>query len=350
MTCKKWTVLTLACFFGALLLLGTFVAVIDPLFHYHAPLDGLPYKLEDERYQNDGIVRHFDYDAIITGTSMTENFKTSEFDSLFDAKAVKVPFHGSYFKETDENLRRAFSENPHIRFVVRSLDLSAIISQKDMEPNFDYPAYLYDDLLYNDVQYVLNKEILIKTVELAMERGAMDSFDSYAYWGDYPLYAKEAVLAQYQRQEAVEEQTPFTDADRQTIRDNLEQNVLELVRMHPETEFYLFFPPYSIVYWDGRVLSGSAHMLLQSMKYAAELLLECDNIHLFLFSDNFSLVTDLSNYKDSQHYSPAVNSQMLQWMHDGEYELTRENYQERWSQMEAFYLQYDYDSIFREDS
>lgn len=49
---------------------------IDPLFHYHKPLQGYGYPLDNERYQNDGITRNFEYDSITTGTSMVENFKT----------------------------------------------------------------------------------------------------------------------------------------------------------------------------------------------------------------------------------------------------------------------------------
>lgn len=83
--------------------------VIDPFLHYHGPLAGLEYPLLDERYQNDGIARHFSYDALITGTSMTQNFKPSEFDALWGAEAVKIAFSGASYREVDENVRRALT-------------------------------------------------------------------------------------------------------------------------------------------------------------------------------------------------------------------------------------------------
>jgi hypothetical protein len=58
----------------------------------------------DERYLNDGIVKHFDYDSIITGTSMTQNFRASEFDELFKAHCVKVPLSGASYREINELL------------------------------------------------------------------------------------------------------------------------------------------------------------------------------------------------------------------------------------------------------
>ena len=91
---KRWCVSFLCMTMLLLLAGGSINGIVDPYFHYHKPLAGLEYAIYDERYQNDGIVKHFDYDAILTGTSMTENFKTSEFDALF-LKASTIFFASS---------------------------------------------------------------------------------------------------------------------------------------------------------------------------------------------------------------------------------------------------------------
>ena len=138
--------------------LGMLTIIIDPYFHYHAPLNFLEYPIENERYQNDGIVKHFQYNAIITGTSMTDNFKTSEFDEIFEVDSIKVPFPGARFKEINENLERAVQANPEIKIIVRALDYDFLLFDKDAvryEPDF-YPTYLYDNKLYNDVKYFFN--------------------------------------------------------------------------------------------------------------------------------------------------------------------------------------------------
>ena len=87
---KKWSICCLVFALVILTAAGAMTTVIDPFFHYHAPLDGLQYPIDNQRYQNDGIVKHFSYDALITGTSMTENFKTSEFDTLFGVNSSLV--------------------------------------------------------------------------------------------------------------------------------------------------------------------------------------------------------------------------------------------------------------------
>ena len=75
--------------------IGFWVYKVDPIMHYRKPnTDGYFYVLNNQRSQNDGISKHFDYDALITGTSMTENFKTSEMNDIFDCTSIKVSYSG----------------------------------------------------------------------------------------------------------------------------------------------------------------------------------------------------------------------------------------------------------------
>ena len=83
MTAKKWMQFFFIYSLILLIIIGGVVAYIDPFFHYHKPNSTFYYTLDNARSQNDGILKHFDYDAVITGSSITENFKTSEFDLLF---------------------------------------------------------------------------------------------------------------------------------------------------------------------------------------------------------------------------------------------------------------------------
>ena len=46
--------------------------------------------------------------------------------------------------------------------------------------------------------------------------------------------------------------------------------------------------------------------------------------------------------------SEDVNNMILQWMKSGEYELTKENYEDYIAKEKAFYTSYDYDQLFGE--
>ena len=149
---------------GTLLILaGGMTAVIDPFFHYHKPLKQLEYPLErgKERYLNNGIIQNFDYDAAITGTSMMQNFKTSQFDDLFGTHSVKVTLTGDTYWAIDEEIRTIFDNKSDIKYIFRCLDYNKIFDDKS-DYNYDnVPTYLYDNNIWNDVQYLFNKDIFI---------------------------------------------------------------------------------------------------------------------------------------------------------------------------------------------
>lgn len=349
---KKWVLLFVGVYLFLLLGIGTMTAVIDACFHYHKPFPGIQYLINDERYQNNGIVKHFDYDAIITGTSLTENFKTSELDKLFGVNAVKVPFSGASFKEINDNLLIAVQYNSDIKMIVRCLDYSVLSAPADAMRYEEekYPRYLYDDILYNDVSYLFNKDILLKETWNAIAstfRGETTTdFDAYANWQDKCVFGKEAVDAAYVRHEKYSETVSFTEEDYQNTTENITKNVIDLVKEHPEIEFYLFFSPYSIYYWDYLNQNGRLEWQFGMEEYAIELLLEYDNIHLFSFETEYEMICNLDNYKDPHHYSEDINSQILIWMKEGKHELAKENYKEYCSCIRDFYTNYDYDSLF----
>lgn len=346
---KAWVIATTAASALLLLLAGLFVAVVDPFFHYHAPAEGLAYIIDSERYQNDGIVKHFSYDAIITGTSMTENFRTTDMDALFGTRSVKTAFSGGSFREVNDNLERAFAANDDIRIVVRSLDLMKIVMDENEVSDFDYPTYLYDDALINDVRYLLNKDVILRAendIRYTRSGGETTPFDYYANWMSSYTFGKEYAISAEPRAERVESVTPFTEEDEAILEANLTRNVTALAAAHPETEFYLFLPPYSVIWWDEQERLGLLERQLDINERTMELLLEHDNIHLFSFCNCFSVVTALDNYKDSKHYSDIINHLMLVWMSSGQYEVTRDNWQDLCREAREFYESYDYDSIY----
>lgn len=354
---KRWLGLTLGLTAAGLVFFGGLTAVVDPFFHFHKPLSGLAYPIDSERYQNDGISRHFTYDAVITGTSMTENFKASQFDSLFGTNSIKIPFGGATYKEVDQAVRRAVSYNPDIKIVLRSLDGSFLIQDKDAwNETAPRPDYLYDKNPFNDVNYIWNKEVIfgnVKSVFARTEAGEKTTtFDQYMNWAPEKEWGKEAVLRTYSRpEERFVRENPLTEEDARMVRENLEQNVIAAARENPEITFYCFFPPYSVAYWDSELAAkGDMGRQIEALRLAASLLLEVDNIRLFAFDDQTQITCNLDNYMDVLHYSEAVGDQLLVWMAAGEHRLTRENMDAYFEKVEAFYRGYDYEGIYTEEN
>ena len=348
---KKWFQ---KCILVLLLLLVLIVAVVvfvDPYFHYHKPFDFMSYRLYEERYINDGIGRHFDYDAIITGTSMAQNFKPSEMDALFGTRAVKMPFSGAGYAELSENLDRALARNGNVKMVLWAVDYNGLLRSYDWQQYENYPTYLYDDNPFNDVSYVLNKSILyhgvMPSVLMSLTGQPRTTMDEYSSWVNET--GLEHILLSYDRNNVnIPATVDFGDSEKQTVIQTIENNFVDLIEKYPDTEFYLFYTPYSICYWDALNIKGTIQRQTEAEKLATEMLLQYPNVKLYNFFDQYEVICNPDYYNDDGHYSAEINSRILGWMAEGTGLLTQDNYEERLKEEQNFYLSYDYDSIYRE--
>ena len=201
----------------------------------------------------------------------------------------------------------------------------------------------------NDVSYVLNKEMMIKgldNVRYTLGGGISTSFDEYSYWSDYYEFGANAVLQSYERGNKSEVSRELTEEERHIALDNISQNVIGVARCNPDVEFYIFYPPYSIVWWDSINNSGMVDYYIETMRMLTEEALEYKNINVFDFFGNYQLVCDLDNYKDYVHYSAEINSKILFWIRENKFLLTKDNYNEHFEELRDFYLNYDYDNLF----
>lgn len=353
MNAGKWVKSFLIIMLAFVVIVGGLVIYIDPFFHYHAPLEGWSYELSDQRSQNDGITKYFDYNAIITGTSTIENCLTSEFDALFGVDSVKIPYPGATLREINDNLEVAYATHDDIEIVLRVLDYSYLITDKDaMRYDMgDYPDYLYDANPLNDVQYLFNRSVLLEYVlpsilqRLSGGEGGITSFDDYGSSAADEC-SKEKALGGATSFGTAAEQVSLTDAEITMLRENVEQNVIAIAQTHPETTFYLFFPPYSAVWYAYLKEEGTLLSQMEAVEITARMILEeTDNVELYSFNLNTDLIFDLDNYKDHAHYGAHVNSMILEWIAAGEGRLTLENLDEHIAQETELYLNYDYNLL-----
>lgn len=344
-----WIIATLILIFIPFFIFASVTIYLDPFFHYHAPLKNYEYFLNNQRYQNDGIIRHFEYDSIITGTSMTENFMTSEADQIYDADFIKTPYSGGLYKEINSCIQKAYDSGKELKYVIRCLDYTMLIKDKnEYRHDAQYPTYLYNENLFDDVNYILNKSVFfdydLGIIDYTRNGNKTTSFDTYSNWSKKYTYGAESVLASYTLNEPQQPQK-LTRKEQRLVIGNIRQNVTDLANEHPETTFYIFFPPYSIGYWDMAKNNGTMNKIISAERLAIKELLKCPNIKPYSFCNNFELVCNLDNYKDDVHYGEWINSQILEWMHKGEYLLTEDNYQKYIKTKRKFYNSYDYHSL-----
>lgn len=332
-------------------LIAGIMIIVDPYFHYHKPLKFLNYRLGNERYINDGIIRNFDYNAIIIGTSMTQNFKSSQFDKLFNVKSIKIPFSGATFKEIDDNVERALKYNSNVEIILRGLDYGIILNDFQKMAYNNYPEYLYDDNIFNDYKYLLNKDIIIKglgaTFYYTLTKKNTTTFDEYGNWEKSCIPGKKSVLSSHKREKKENKIKKLSKEEIQVLDKNIEKNLLDIPKKYPNIKFIYFITPYSIVYWDDLNQKGEIEKQIMIEKYMIEKILEISNIELYSFFDNYELICDLDNYKDAGHYIGKVNDKILNCIKNKEYQLNKENYLKYINKNLEFYKNYNYDEIYK---
>lgn len=352
---KKFNVLTLSMVSVVLIIIALYTIIIDPFFHYHKPLENLnyPFLYEDEYYINNGIARNFEYDAIITGSSMTTNFECSQFDELFSVNSVKISADGQVLKMANENLVEAFRRNNDIKLVLRSIDSTLLVKEKDFigTNNFSYPMYLYNDNIFDDVNYLFNRNVIFEKNVKILNNGNLQygssSFDMYGNWGSGNTFGRDAVIASYNRPTVASEVFGVTQMHIDMMLENLEYNVISVIDSNPNTTFLLFVPPYSICYWDEVVREKRLDYTLSIQKLAVESFFEYPNVKVYDFSDAYDVITNLDNYKDKMHYGKWINAYIIDEISKDNHRVTIENCDEYYEGLKAFYNAYDYEVIYQ---
>jgi hypothetical protein len=333
---------------SVVLFFGAAMYGMDPLLQYGPESNLFSYYTYTEIYSNPGIAKNYDYNAVLLGSSMVENADVNEIDSLFGCTTVKLPYSGASAYNYKCILDVCYDSGHQIDKVFWSLDEYSLTTDPNT-PRYPLPEYLYDFDKTNDLSYVLNMDIvyfytiknaigtLTNQTEPLMKNGAWISEENYNKANalasiSYPMDAQEDRGKDYVAQD---------------LSDNLQQNILPYIQNHPETEFYIFFPPYSISYWymskqDGK-LAAEYHIL----ETLVEELLEYENVNLYFFQDQEEIITNLENYKDYSHFSPSINCYMSNQIAQDQNRLTEENYRERLDAFYQYLLNFDYDGFYQ---
>lgn len=343
---KKWSFIVVGGVLFLLIGIALMVIVIDPFLHYHKPVSFLEYPLLEERYINDGIARHYEYQGIITGSSTSQNFKASQVETLFNVATIKQTYAGGTFYEVSNGLRRAFSYNDDINTVIWGLDLTRLGSDAYEEAYDGIPTYMYDNNIFNDVSYLFNLDVLrrcVNVINYTKSGQKTPSMDDYCSWYEWAEYGRENVLSGTIDYSTYTEEAVLTDEIAATITENIINNIVNLAKENPDVNFYLFYTPMSAVAWYGVINEKQLNYQIDILNLVTSLLLEQDNIHLFDFADNLDVTTNLDNYMDTMHYSEQISELILTKIHDGDGELQADNYKAYYDKVKKLYADFEYD-------
>ncbi|MBR5419545.1 MAG: hypothetical protein IK115_00200 [Lachnospiraceae bacterium] len=333
---KRLAAITLLC----MLAVAFVVVLFDPFYHYHGPLPGMQPVLEERDYEVIGTIDHFDYDAILLGDSLVENTNTRWLSELFEAKAVKAIRAGGSNADLLFYLDRAY-EAGELKQVFYCIDRAVLCADTTLTfPENDY-WYLVNRNPLDDWKYLWNKDVLLKKIPIQLAYNTVLDYDpGEAYdWYRTKTFSTESMKVYYEPQENFDEAQP--------VPAEFEENLAllkERISAHPETVFYLFYPPTSLLSWDKELREGGLEADLAMIRRLSTAFADCPNVKLFgFFAAEDYAATD--HYMDVVHFSPEVNYAIFEDMAEGRCTLNSTSVEDELDKLKGMIRDFSGDKI-----
>ena len=343
---------TVAALFGILLLYGF---IFDPWQLFHQPWFRKPVFISNARFQNAGIINSYPFDSVILGNSMAENFSAEEASRLLGGKFVNLSMAGSLLSERHIVLNHLFYKK-NVRKVIISLDHLPYVGvgqySTDLPPeqySFLYNSNPLDDFrIYFDVQLFRCWNLAENcTKEIPGPRKkslheiypwfpyyvkAFGGTQAWCYWSKrsapFKAFLQEtiSVAREIEKGQKVTWDKKLSKNCRINARGTFKNYILPLVKEHPETEFLLFFPPYSRFWYSmqEQYYTSYYQSYLSFIEDVIHLSSSLPNARIFGF-DDMDFTGDIANYKDQSHYHKDINSKLLELMAEQKGLLTEDN-------------------------
>lgn len=162
---KQWLKYLMIYGIASLCIILLFNYFVDPFQHYRkATIYTFNYS-GNQRYLNPGLAKNYDFNSIIIGTSMTENFTLDNVIDNWNNRNQQF-HHGKNFwilselkNNFDNNLYRFITENKNTKFILFFPPYS-ILTYKDWEEKGSL------DIILKFKQYIYKKLIALDNVNL----------------------------------------------------------------------------------------------------------------------------------------------------------------------------------------
>ena len=368
----NYTASTLLLFALLFLGLGAFNWIVDPYQFYHRSYL-TPIYVRNGRIQNPGIIKNFDYDTMILGSSHTMNFTPSNASRIMEGKAIRVALGRGIAKELSLTLEKALRVGK-VKTVVLGLDYFAYKTGKDrMHWSYEFPRHLYEETAMTPLLYLGTWDTAVQSVKTLAQQGDTD-YDNYATFhvkgGGFGLKSIKLSWRQSQGRRArslvptaeqlegkkkkgkkKRKQGDVKPTVSKKCLGSIEANLVAQVRDNPEIRFILFLPPHSVLYYSS-LYCRSPNTLEQYLHFKSvivEQLAGFANCEIYDFQAAAEITHEFNNYCDIAHYSDDICNLMMGAFGSGEHRLTPENCQARIDKLREHVLAFMEEACADED-
>jgi hypothetical protein len=316
--------------------------VVDPLQLFRPSRLLPPMYSDDVRMQNAGLIRSQDFDTVFMGTSLAIHFRQTDIDRVLGVRSLKLTMQGSSSTEQAFVLDEALKQR-HPGRIVWAMDDFIFCDAAEIDSDIYLPADIYRRNTKGVAGYLFSGAmaresalmVLSAVPWLAPAIGHVAKF-SIADVDDINTLAQNTDAgALYNAKSAMAAFVRITDPVRtkylgegygyeSEVR-NFERDAVGLIARHPDVQFDIYFPPYSILQWVAmRDASPETLKIVTDLTdHIARRLVQFPNVRLFDFRATAEITHDLGNYSDVIHHSPAIDLKVLSMLAKGEHVVDR---------------------------
>jgi len=325
---KIWVFIYILISFSIVTLIGLFNFIVDPFQQYRTKTF-YPLIYTNERYRNAGFLKNFQYDGIVLGTSMTENFKIKEVESSLDLdRVLKLSISGASAREQSIVLNSVLDNNKDLKEVLWGLDVFSFIGDKKRLAygKDSFPFYLYDNNIINDYKYLISldtsKESLLSLLRIVKPKNHHVSEYNLMHEWQYmheDEFGRENVIKKWKERKTNFNNKKVDEQRFEVLKESFDFNFKKLIKNTPDIQYIVFFPPYSILAFKAFEEKGVLEDVLRFKSYLYEELSKLDNVKLYDFQIDKNITHEFKNYKDLTHYHQDINTCMSE-------QIEKENY------------------------
>lgn len=322
---KKWLLRLAGITVILVLLLNAVIYAVDPFLQYRAENNS---RYLNARYAGPGLIRNYEYDTLLLGNSMCENFNMELMRQELGAEPLHVCIGGVYQDELWEYVKLAeqTGKAKTIYLCVGLADFANEYESKSID-------YLVKDDLLSRLRYAFSYEAWFRFIPMDLilagkrmlgiplsdAEDLKTDIDRMGNWADQYQYGENVVLKNYKFKAF-----SVSEVDNSGLYEKMLRRVDRMLdRMEYDGELICFFPPYSSLYWIDAQEKGHLDVYLAVKAYFIDAL-RSKGITVYDFQ-GAELTVDLNNYRDTTHYGDWVNDWMVRCFASGEYRITEQD-------------------------
>ena len=318
---RGWAALALGVAFLVLAAAAAVTFTVDPFQRFRAPTAFTPhYYWLYKRQINPGIVRNEHYDILVTGTSLMENFSNREVGEALGGQAINAAMGATSAYETRRLLSVALATGKP-RTIILDVGPNSFNGRVDQVfTPYPLPEYLFADGVAGDLRYLSEVTPLLQSIDTALDLNWFEisrDRDKPWFWGHMYPFSRRAVVRGLDPAD-LNRRYRFPPLDVAAMRTSFDANLLPLFAGNPGVSFKLVLPPVSVLAWADISQRGQLENALAFRCHVAGRVEGLANVEVHDFQADGAVISDLDNYKDMFHFSPAISRRMMQLIARGD--------------------------------